>query len=387
MHPNDNLYLLALLFAVPFSSAAPIFSGSNDIDENGNFLPKGTGSVHTSEPLDRRDVFGDLIGTVENTVGGLAEGVLGPAMGKRDQPSYGTLQRRDVVGELNGVIDSANQAFGTIAGDVSQGLNPPDIPHIPSSKRSVGDLGPNSVSCMAVGGICDPQPVCAGGPGFCPGPNDLDSDTVFAKRDQKRGLAGDLPSKRSFGDLAPTNAVTKRGLVGGLPPLKRSLPLEDVTCAGKDCYTDPDSIPFSVLNDLPLPDAPVDDGTAQDGTTAKRDTEGSLPPRQLSSGSILGKRDGTLQPSERSLPEGVFHLPFICAGINCPGMDPIGTDNSNTFVQPPSDVPADDGTVQDGATAKRDTLVGSLPPRQLSSGSIFGKRDDTVVGELNGLPR
>ena len=68
-------------------------------------------------------------------------------------------------------------------------------------------------------------------------------------------------------------------------------------------------------------------------------------------------------------------------------MDPIGTDNSNTFVQPPSDVPADDGTVQDGATAKRDTLVGSLPPRQLSSGSIFGKRDDTVVGELNGLPR
>ena len=304
MHPNDNLYLLALVFAVPLSTAAPIFSGSNDIDENGNFLPKGPNAVRTPartpEPLNRRDIFGDLIGTVENTVGNMAEGILGPVMGKRDQQqSYGILKRRDVVGDLNGVIDTANQAFGTIAGEVDHGLNPPDIPHIPQSKRSFGDLGPDTVSCMAVGGICDPQPrpVCAGAPGFCPGDDELDFDAFIAKRNEKRGRVGDLPSKRSFGDLGPIGAVAKRNEKrSDLLPSKRSLPEGTFDlpfiCAGINCFQDPNSFPD--LTDLPLPVGPVDDDTAtSDSAKAKRDTSsvGHLPPRHLPPGSIVGKRD------------------------------------------------------------------------------------------------
>ena len=350
MHPNDNLYLLALLFAVPLSSAVPIFSGSNDIDENGNFLLKGANavkiSVREAEALDRRDIFGDIMGTFENTVGGLAEGILGPVMGKRDQPSYGILTRRDVVGDLNGVIDAANQAFGTIAGDVSQGLNPPDIPHIPS-KRSFGDLGPLSVHCMAVDGICDPQPVCAGGPGFCPGDDHLDVGGV-AKRDQKRGLVGDLPSKRSFGNLAPINAAAernqKRGLVGDLQPAKRSLP-GGFICDGINCFPNPDIFPD--LSDQPLTAAPVDgygDDVAQDVTSDSSTSDSSTSDSSTSDSSTS---DSSTSDSSTS-------------------SDSSSTSDSST-------------SSSDSAKAKR----GTLPPRQLSSGSIVGKRD--VVGELNGL--
>lgn len=319
MHPNNKLYLLALLFAVPFSAAAPIFSGSNDIDSNGNFLPRDasgsvTASILRSGNLNRPDVFGDLSGKLDDMIGGLPEGILGPVIGKRDHDKRGFVgtpfrwipaisdapspwveeelieneppattksnhepleapmgkpssseseapakEKRDPLILPGGVMGPWMPRFPLppfscsghpemcdgdpttgpflkrdVAGDL-HGLNPPDIPHIPS-KHPFGDLPPFANVCGRIGG-CDfpPAPICAGAPGFCPG-TDVLPDDVFSsdvkEKFKKRALVGELNGvigtvNQAFdkiaGEIAPNlnppdipNIPAKRAVVGEL---------------------------------------------------------------------------------------------------------------------------------------------------------------------------
>ena len=160
MHPNDILYVLAFVLVNPLASAAPIFPNSNDIDENGYFLPGAAGSRPVpgfTGPKDRRDIIGTLEGVANgavNDVEGFVNSIFKeraldtPTLPKRD--IIGTLEgvangaindvegfvnnifkERDLKGDLNDAIDDANQAIDNIAGDVDPSFNPPDIPNLP----------------------------------------------------------------------------------------------------------------------------------------------------------------------------------------------------------------------------------------------------------------
>ena len=152
MHPNDILFVLAFALLNPLASAAPIFPNSNDIDENGYFIPEVNqrdlkddlnhaiddansaltsiaGKVDQSynppdiPHLPKRDLIGTLEGFVNSGVHTVEQGVNG-ILG-------GILKARDLKGDLNSAIDDANSALQSIAGNVDQSFDPPDIPHLP----------------------------------------------------------------------------------------------------------------------------------------------------------------------------------------------------------------------------------------------------------------
>ena len=125
MHPKDAHHLLALLLVTPLVAAAPIFPNSNDIDENGYFLPEGHGPAVFPEP-----------------------GFTGP-------------KARDLEVDVNHAIDEANQAIDNIAQDVDPKFNPPEIPHLPSKRDGVLENSPNSDLwnfCDGPGNGCDLPP-------------------------------------------------------------------------------------------------------------------------------------------------------------------------------------------------------------------------------------
>lgn len=152
MHPNDILFVLAFALLNPLTSAAPIFPNSNDIDENGYFIPEvnqrdlkndlnvaiddansalqsiaGKVDLSYNPPdiphLPKRDLVGTLEGFVNNGVSTVEHGING-ILG-------GILKTRDLKGDLNSAIDDANSALDSIAGNVVQSYDPPDIPHLP----------------------------------------------------------------------------------------------------------------------------------------------------------------------------------------------------------------------------------------------------------------
>lgn len=103
MHPNDILYVLTFVLVNPLASAAPIFPNSNDISEDGHFLPEAQGRGPASGftgPKDRRY----LIGTPE----GVADGAINDVEGVVNN----IFKERDLKGDLNNAIDDANQALG-----------------------------------------------------------------------------------------------------------------------------------------------------------------------------------------------------------------------------------------------------------------------------------
>ncbi|KAG7008326.1 hypothetical protein G7Y79_00006g019460 [Physcia stellaris] len=161
MHPNDILFVLAFALLNPLASAAPIFPNSNDIDENGYFIPEVNqrdlkddlnhaiddansaltsiaGKVDQSynppdiPHLPKRDLIGNLEGFVNNGVHTVEQGVNG-ILG-------GILKARDLKGDLNSAIDDANSALQSIAGNVDQSFDPPDIPHLPRRDLDQRDL-------------------------------------------------------------------------------------------------------------------------------------------------------------------------------------------------------------------------------------------------------
>ena len=122
MHPNDILYVLAFVLVNPLASAAPIFPNSNDIDDNGYFIPGAAGRRPVpgfTGPKDRRDIIGTL------------EGVANGAINDVEGFVNNIFKERDLKGDLNSAIDDANQAIDNIAGDVDPSFNPPDIPNLP----------------------------------------------------------------------------------------------------------------------------------------------------------------------------------------------------------------------------------------------------------------
>ena len=152
MHPNDILFVLAFALLNPLASAAPIFPNSNDIDENGYFIPEVNqrdlkddlnlaiddansalesiaGNVDQSynppdiPHLPKRDLIGTLEGFVNNGITTVEHGING-ILG-------GILKARDLKGDLNSAIDDANSALESIAGNVDPSYDPPDIPHLP----------------------------------------------------------------------------------------------------------------------------------------------------------------------------------------------------------------------------------------------------------------
>ena len=160
MHPNDILYVLAFVLVNPLASAAPIFPNSNDIDENGYFLPGAAGGRPVpgfTGPKDRRDIIGTLEGVANGAVNdvegfvnsifkeraldtptlprrdivGTLEGVANGAINDVEGFVNSIFKERDLKGDLNDAIDDANQALDNIAGDVDPSFNPPDIPNLP----------------------------------------------------------------------------------------------------------------------------------------------------------------------------------------------------------------------------------------------------------------
>ena len=221
MHPNDNLYLLALLFATPLISAAPIFSGSNDIDDNGYFISTGVGAINrvpipTPGTFHRRDVIGDVEDAASGAVHKV-EGFLG-----------GIFDKRDLKGDLNDAIDKANQAIQNIAGDVDPSYNPPDIPHLPSKRDDVfGELknsftdAPNDFKGV-VDGIVDKRDLVG------------DLNGAINQANQAIGtIAGDVSQGLNPPDIP--NIPSKRGIGPGFG----RLPINGLPCAGIGCGTSP----------------------------------------------------------------------------------------------------------------------------------------------------
>ncbi|KAL8797135.1 MAG: hypothetical protein Q9195_000602 [Heterodermia aff. obscurata] len=166
--------------------------------------------------IDRRDLIGSLEGMVNGGINDV-EGVVNGLFGKRDvdrRDIVGTLEgvangaindvegvfnsifkERDLVGDLNGAIDSANQAIDSVAGDVDSNFNPPDIPNIPSKRDLVGDLnGAIDSANQAIGTLAGDVD---------PNLNPPDIPNIPSKRDLVGDLNGAIDSaNQAIGTLA-----------------------------------------------------------------------------------------------------------------------------------------------------------------------------------------
>lgn len=152
-------------------------------------------SALQTRSLDRRDIFGTLEGIFNNgvnTVAQAADGLLG-----------GILQGRDLKGDINGAIDDANQAIGTLAGDVDPNFNPPDIPHLPR-RDNIGTIdGAANTGIEDVEGIFGKRDIVG----------DLNSAINTANQDIDN-IASNIDPKLNVPDIP--NIPTKRGEFPGI---------------------------------------------------------------------------------------------------------------------------------------------------------------------------
>ena len=223
MHPNDILYVLAFVLVNPLASAAPIFPNSNDIDENGYFIPGA--SIRRPVPgVDRRDIIGTLEGVANGAVNdvegfvnsifkeraldtpnlpkrdiiGTLEGVANGAINDVEGFVNNIFKERDIKGDLNSAIDDANQALENIAGDVDPSFNPPDIPNLPR-RDIIGTL-----EGVANGAINDVEGVFNG---------------IFGKRDGADSLhltLAEIRKMQAAEDEISKRAIDRRDIVGTL---------------------------------------------------------------------------------------------------------------------------------------------------------------------------
>ena len=230
MHPNDILYVLAFVLVNPLASAAPIFPNSNDIDENGYFLPGAAGIRPVpgfTGPKDRRDIIGTLEGVANGAVNdvegfvnsifkeraldtstlprrdivGTLEGVANGAINDVEGVFNSIFKERDLKGDLNSAIDDANQAIDNIAGDVDPSFNPPDIPNLPK-RDIVGTL-----EGVANGAINDVEGVF---------------NSIFRKRDGADSLhltLDEIRRMQAADDEMSKRAVDRRDIIGTLEGL------------------------------------------------------------------------------------------------------------------------------------------------------------------------
>ncbi|CAF9926999.1 MAG: hypothetical protein HETSPECPRED_006480 [Heterodermia speciosa] len=255
MHPNDILYVLAFVLVNPLASAAPIFPNSNDIDENGYFIP-GAGARRPvpgfTGPKDRRDIIGTLEGVANRAVNDV-EGFINnifkerdldmPTLPKRD--IIGTLEgvangaindvegfvnnifkERDLKGDLNSAIDDANQALDKIAGDVDPSFNPPDIPNLPrrdiiGTLEGVANGAVNDVEGVLNGifGKRDGAPSaedCENGTAFTEGTQDQCEPGTFIPDDACIGGPVEGCGPFPAGEIIGKRHLAQRDIVGTL---------------------------------------------------------------------------------------------------------------------------------------------------------------------------
>ena len=380
MHPNDKVYLLALLFAIPFSSAAPIFTGSKDIDNTGNFLPRGAISAPAKEKrgflasltCGGTHCYGDWPSNhVAEKISTMNDMSNDPSMGEPGSSSSEATakEKRNPLSIPDGMIGPAWIQDERLQPPPFLCSGPPgmcdgDPTTDPFEKREAQGLG--SPACAKVGGCGPPRrfgnlppfeltPTCAGAPGVCPGSeifsDDLSVSDVIKEKHKKRAVVGELNGvigtvNQAFdkiaGDIAPNlnppdipNIPTKRAVVGEL---------NGVIDTANQAF---DKIAGDIAPNLNPPDIPnIPTKRAVDG----ENSQGLNPP------------DVPHNPSSRS--------PFVCLQLGgCDGLPP-------RFGEiPPPEV----------LTGLCSGAPGVCPGTELPHGLREKNKKRAVVGEINGV--